>query len=192
VTSCPRDVSGVTSASEQCPQPSTQRARLAPAALTEEQRRYAAEHHDLIYRFLREKGWSVEEYYDVAAFGYLTAVMQYLSNAALRRYAFSTVAWNKMKQSIANHRRAEVRRRESETAYAERSSGLWGDPFEELEYNLLLHDLAVVSDERQYELASMRLQGYSIMEIARKQGMDHRRVSRLLKELYQVYMKLYL
>lgn len=38
----------------------------------------------------------------------------------------------------------------------------------------------------------MRLQGYSISEIARKQGMDHRRVSRLLKELYQVYMKLYL
>ena len=43
--------------------------------MTEEQRRYAAENHDLIYRFLREKGWSVDEYYDVAAFGYLTAVI---------------------------------------------------------------------------------------------------------------------
>ena len=38
----------------------------------------------------------------------------------------------------------------------------------------------------------MRLQGYSIMEIAREQGIDRRRVSRLLKELYQGYMKLYL
>lgn len=134
----------------------------------------------------------MDEYYDVAAFGYLAAVMQYLSDAALRRYAFSTVAWNKMKQSIANHRRAEARRRDTEAAYAERTLDAQTDPFEELEYNLLLHDLAAVSDDRQYELASMRLQGYSISEIARKQGMDHRRVSRLLKELYQVYMKLYL
>ena len=117
--------------------------------------------------------------------------MQYLSDATLRRYAFSTVAWNKMKQSIANHRRAEARRRDTETAYAERTLDAQADPFEELEYNLL-HDLAAVSDDQQYELASMRLQGYSISEIARKQGMDHRRVSRLLKELYQVYMKLYL
>lgn len=166
--------------------------RPAPAALNEEQRSYAAENHDLIYKFLREKGWSADEYYDIAAFGYLAAVKQYLSDTALRRYAFSTVAWKKMKQSIANQRRAEARRRETETVYAGRTLDVHTDPFEELEYNLLLHDLAAVSNDRQYELASMRLQGYSISEIARKQGMDHQRVSRLLKELYQVYMKLYL
>ena len=57
---------------------------------------------------------------------------------------------------------------------------------------MLLHDLAAVSTNRQYALASMRLQGYSIAEIARRQGVDHRRVSRLLRELYQVYMKLYI
>lgn len=160
--------------------------------MTEEQRRYAAENHDLIYRFLREKGWSVDEYYDVAAFGYLTAVMQYLSDAALRRYAFSTVAWRRMKQSIANQRRAEQRRQNTETAYTERTLAARTDPFEELEYTMLLHDLAAVSTNRQYALASMRLQGYSIAEIARRQGVDHRRVSRLLRELYQVYMKLYI
>ena len=160
--------------------------------MTEEQRRYAAENHALIYRFLREKGWSVDEYYDVAAFGYLTAVMQYLSDAALRRYAFSTVAWRRMKQSIANQRRAEQRRQNTETAYAERTLAARTDPFEELEYTMLLHDLAAVSTNRQYALASMRLQGYSIAEIARRQGVDHRRVSRLLRELYQVYMKLYI
>ena len=134
--------------------------RPAPAALNEEQRSYAAENHDLIYKFLREKGWSADEYYDIAAFGYLAAVKQYLSDTALRRYAFSTVAWNKMRQSIANHRRAEARRRETETAYVERALDAQTDPFEKLEYNLLLHDLATVSNDRQYELASMRLQGY--------------------------------
>ena len=160
--------------------------RPAPTALTDEQRRYAAENHGLIYRFLHEKGWSADEYYDVAA------VMQYLSNPKLHSYAFSTIAWRKMKQSVANQQRAEARRRSHETAYAEQAAGTGNDPFEELEYKLLLQDLVTVSDARQYELASMRLQGYSIMEIARERGIGRRRVSRLLKELYQVYMKLYL
>ncbi len=166
--------------------------RPTPTALTDEQRRYAAENHGLIYRFLHEKGWSADEYYDVAALGYLAAVMQYLSNPKLHSYAFSTIAWRKMKQSVANQQRAEARRRSHETAYAERAAETGKDPFEDLEYKLLLQDLVTVSDARQYELASMRLQGYSIMEIAREQGIDRRRVSRLLKELYQVYMKLYL
>ena len=158
--------------------------------MTEEQRKFATENHDLIYSFLREKGWDAEEYYDVAAFGYLRAVVQYLSNAALRRYAFSTVAWNRMRQSITNFRRAEVRQRTVEEAYSEQAQTQRTDPFEELEYTMLLHDLFAVSDERQYELASMRLQGYSVVEIARAQGLDHRRVRKLLKELFQTYMKL--
>ena len=189
---CPRDASGVEYVPEQRPPPSLAAVRPAPTALTDEQRRYAAENHGLIYRFLCEKGWSADEYYDVAALGYLAAVMQYLSNPKLHSYAFSTIAWRKMKQSVANQQRAEARRRSHETAYAEQAAGTGNDPFEELEYKLLLQDLVTVSDARQYELASMRLQGYSIMEIARERGIGRRRVSRLLKELYQVYMKLYL
>ena len=105
--------------------------RPAPTALTDEQRRYAAENHGLIYRFLREKGWSADEYYDVVALGYLAAVMQYLSNPKLHSYAFSTIAWRKMKQSVANQQRAEARRRSHETAYAEQAAETGKDPFEE-------------------------------------------------------------
>ena len=42
--------------------------------MTERQRRFAAKNHNLIYRYLHEKGWEVSEYYDIAAFGYLRAV----------------------------------------------------------------------------------------------------------------------
>ena len=65
------------------------------------------------------------------------------------------------------------------------------DPFEELEARLLLHDLAAVSSERQYELAAMRLQGYTIAEIALAQGMPKIRIRRLLQELYRTYLQLY-
>ena len=38
----------------------------------------------------------------------------------------------------------------------------------------------------------MRLQGYTISEIARSHGMSTQRVSALLNALYRVYLKLYI
>lgn len=158
--------------------------------LTEQQRQFAAERHNLIYAFLREKGWPVSEYYDIAAFGFLRAVRRYLTEPQLAKYAFSTVAWRAMSQSIASFCRAEARQKEVEQRYLETVQPVT-DPFEELEYNLLLHDLAAVSSEQQYRLAKLRLQGYSIAETARAQGMTPKRVRRLLRELYRVYFQLY-
>lgn len=51
--------------------------------MTERQRRFAAKNHNLIYRYLHEKGWEVSEYYDIAAFGYLRAVRRYLTEPGL-------------------------------------------------------------------------------------------------------------
>jgi len=62
---------------------------------------------------------------------------------------------------------------------------------EELEARLLLHDLASVANRPQYELAALRLQGYSIAEAAQQRGITPKRVRKLLKELYRVYFQLY-
>lgn len=158
--------------------------------MTEEQRLFASEHHNLIYTFLREKGWMPGEYYDIAALGYLRAVMRYLTQPHLRRYAFSTIAWRAMTQSIDSYHRAEARRAESERKYlyAIRPPP---DPYERLESDLLLHTLAAMSSREQCRLAAMRLQGYSIAETAQAQGMSPRRVRKLLREMYLVYLKLY-
>ena len=80
-------------------------------ALSLEQRQFAAEQHNLIYAYLNEKGLYHEEYYDIAAFGYLQAVKRYLTQPALRQYAFSTIAWRAMRQSIAAFHRSEERRK---------------------------------------------------------------------------------
>ena len=160
--------------------------------MTERQRRFAAKNHNLIYRYLHEKGWEVSEYYDIAAFGYLRAVRRYLTEPGLSIYAFSSIAWRAMAQSIASFLRAEVRRKDAERRYISEAAAAIPDPFAELEARLLLHDLAAVSSKQQYELAEMRLQGYSIAEIALAQGMPKIRIRRLLKELYQAYFQLYL
>ena len=161
-----------------------------PSAMSEEQRDFATEQHNLIYAFLHEKGWAVGEYYDIAALGYLRAVRRYFEDPALSKYRFSTIAWRTMSQSITSFHRAEARRREAERRYMDSISPT-PDPFEEMEYSLILHDLAAISDEQQYRLASMRLQGYSIAETARAQGMSAKRVRRLLKKLYQDFLRLY-
>lgn len=160
--------------------------------LTDEQRRFAAENHDLIYRFLHGGGLAVGEYYDIAALGFLSAVWRYHMMPELRRYAFSTVAWRSMERSIASFRRAEDRRKRAEQRYIETAPVTTPDPMEELEARLILHDLASLSSPEQYEMASLRAQGYSISETARSLGMDARRVRKLLRELYRVYLQLYM
>lgn len=94
-----------------------------------------------------------------------------------------------MRRSIASFHRAEARRKEAEQRYLADTPR--EDPMERLEVRLLLHDLASVSDRSQYELAALRLQGYSIAATARQCGTMPKRVCRLLKELYRAYFQLY-
>ena len=138
---------------------------------------------------MNEQGWDDREYYDIAAFGYLSAVRRYLTQPGLRRYAFSTIAWRSMRRSIAAFHRAEAQRRQAERRYQEAVPKR--DPMEELEARLFLHDLASVASRPQYELAALRLQGCSIAETARQRGMTPKRVRGLLKELYRAYFQLY-
>ncbi len=138
---------------------------------------------------MNKQGWDDREYYDIAAFGYLSAVRRYLTQPRLRQYAFSTVAWKSMQRSIAAFHRAEVQRTQAEQRYLETVPRR--DPMEELEARLFLHDLASVASRPQYELAALRLQGCSIAETARQRGMTPKRVRRLLKELYRAYFQLY-
>ncbi|MBO4915284.1 MAG: sigma-70 family RNA polymerase sigma factor [Oscillospiraceae bacterium] len=175
----------------QRPPPNLRERDAAVAALTEEQRRFATENHNLIYAFLRDEQWDASEYYDIAALGFLRAVLRYFSDARLKKYGFSTIAWRNMYKSVKSHLSAEAHRRESEERYMELRGAEEGDPYEEMEYNLILRDLLAQSSERQGEMAALRLQGYSVAEIAAKSGMSAYRVRKLLKELFQAYLSLY-
>lgn len=79
--------------------------------LTETQADFAAEHHDLIFRFLNMKRLPEVDYYDVAVFGYISAVRSYLAREDLRRYAFSTIAYKRMHSYVARNLKAEMRRK---------------------------------------------------------------------------------
>lgn len=76
--------------------------------LTDYERKFATDNHNLIYGFLRRYGYSLENYYDVAVFGFLKAVQIYNRREDLRnKYAFPFISWQYMRLEIGNHCRTE-------------------------------------------------------------------------------------
>lgn len=71
--------------------------------LTERQQKFAEEHHNVLEDFLKYRGLSFDEYYDVVVFRFLRAVKQYDENAKLRRYSFKTIAGNHMRSALGNY-----------------------------------------------------------------------------------------
>lgn len=159
-----------------------QPAPLAP--LTDEQRRFAEEHHDLIYAFLGRGGYAAGEYYDAAALGFLQAVQRYLTQPWLRRYAFPTVAWRAMGRCVSSDYRAGERRRRAEQRYLE---GTQPPPTDLLEERILLHDLLSAANGEQRRLIWLRLQGHTMPEAARAQGISAKQARRLLSDLHRAY-----
>lgn len=81
--------------------------------LTDEQRQYATEHHDIIYKYLRKKGLPVDEWYDVVVFGYLQAVRKH--DFALG-FSFVTFAYKCMNSIYVSELRERNRmKRKSKT-----------------------------------------------------------------------------
>ena len=69
-------------------------------ALNQTERKFAEEHHALIYAFLRYYHLPEAEYYDLLAIAYLRAVKEYNSKLELRgKYEFSTIAFQKMRDA---------------------------------------------------------------------------------------------
>jgi len=64
--------------------------------MTPLQRQFAAEHQNVVFRFLNQKKLPIDDYYDIVIFGYLQAVQEYDENPALSRFQFSTIAWTRM------------------------------------------------------------------------------------------------
>ena len=81
--------------------------------LTNEQQLFAAEHHTLVYKYLHEHGLSVDDYYDVAVFGYLSACKRYLEQEALQQYSFTTIAWRAMDSAVSHERTKNTRQKRS-------------------------------------------------------------------------------
>ncbi len=67
--------------------------------MTQEEREFAEQEHQMVLDFLRRKCLPMDEYYDVVIFGYLSAVQQYFRNPP-PNVAFKAMAFRAMKDSL--------------------------------------------------------------------------------------------
>ena len=81
--------------------------------LTERQRLFATEHHNVLEEFLKTRGLDYDDYYDVVVFKFLKAVKQYDEIERLRRQTFEDIAVSLMQMAVDNHRRALKAEREN-------------------------------------------------------------------------------
>ena len=74
--------------------------------LTKQEQRFAEENHNLIYKYLREHGYSIEEHYSTAVFGYLKAVQAYHRKEKMNgNYNFSYIAYQYMRAEFSDQRK---------------------------------------------------------------------------------------
>lgn len=138
--------------------------------LTAEESAFAAENHDLIKSYLRKRRLPIDEYYDIAVFGYLRAVRKYLARPELQQYKFSTIANRAMGCDIYHSweywRRAK-RDAEVWPLQEELDSGDLRDTVTETMDNIVnFQQLTRSITPRQRRIAGLRADGYRDKEIA--------------------------
>ncbi len=109
--------------------------------LNEGQRRFAEEYHSVLEDFLKRRGLSTDDYYDVIVFRFLEAVKQYDECENLRRYEFLDIANSLMRSALRDYRRQEQQKRAEITVlsldYKLRNSNLTlGDVVADINVNI--------------------------------------------------------
>lgn len=163
--------------------------------LTGEQKHLAELNHDLVYKFLNENNLSETEYYDVVIFGYLCAAQEYCENPKLKKYAFTTVAWQKMSCAVKNHKKylsrekrdfptvslSEILGNTEDSIRIEDVISLENKLLEDLRLNLLLHSLAARITQKQMRIIRMRLDGFRMHDIASRERMTFKDINKTLR-----------
>ena len=146
--------------------------------LTDFERKFATENHNLVYDFLHRHGYSLEIYYDVAIFGFLKAVQIYNRRKDLRnKYAFPFISQQYMRSEIGNHcRMGDAKKRkpsgtlvslDAETENLYNCIGVVGGKSPESEIMAMERMTEMLSSlsDTQRKIAELKVDGYSSKEI---------------------------
>mgnify|MGYP003156267480 FL=1 len=71
--------------------------------LTEQEKRFAEEHHNLMYRYMRIHELDFEEWYDILIIPYLQAVKKYHEYERLQQYKFEQIFFRTLDNARSNY-----------------------------------------------------------------------------------------
>lgn len=170
--------------------------------LTMEQRLFAAEHHDLVYKYLHKRQLSIDEFYDVVIFAYLRSVRRYLTEPALENYSFTTIAWKAMNNAVYNYYRSQRNSKHNAFIYSLHSRPYPDnlsleetiaapDPLmRQLEDRLFFHDLAKRLSKQQMDVVYLKSCGYDDHDIARNQNTTLHHIQNVLKNVRHILVEI--
>lgn len=80
--------------------------------MTEIEKQFAEKNHNLIYGFLHKRGYSIEEYYQIAVFGFIKAVEVYHRKPDVaEKYDFPYIACQYMRAEVKDYVKTENNRK---------------------------------------------------------------------------------
>ena len=130
----------------------------------------------------------------------IKAVKDYFNSPSAQKFSFSTIATRQMKFRLYDYFRTQERRKRNMEVLSIHV-GLYPDgaPLEDtipahdpimqqLEMDLLLHELAGRVSKQQMDIVHLKQGGYGLREIARTQKVPMRRIKELLAEVHDVLL----
>lgn len=164
--------------------------------LTDDQRRFATENHNLIYKFLAIRNLSVDEFYDIVAIAYVKAVASFDPEKA----SFSTYAFYVMENEIKHeHRKQIAKSRIGQFSTLSLDSALQNTDGDEFDFYSLTSDktwehwedaietMIVVNSlsDKEKKMIQLKLLGKDQTEIGEELGLSQSYISRLLRKIKQ-------
>jgi RNA polymerase sigma-70 factor (ECF subfamily) len=141
--------------------------------MTQEEREFAEQNHDLVIDYLRRKRLPMDDYYDIVIFGYLSAVQQYFRDPPVG-VEFKAMAFRAMKDSILRDREYNSRaKRYGYTVsldtpdYHSAISDPKQDVEQQTERKALLEQVAKVATPRESRIIQLLIDGFALHEAAR-------------------------
>ena len=139
--------------------------------MTQEERGFAEERHDLVIDFLYRKHLSMDDYYDIVIFGYLSAVQQYFRNPPVG-VAFEAMAVRAMKDSILREGEYCTRaKRSGTTVNLDDVGSTLTDPKQDTERQVegkaLLEQVVSVATPKEARIINLLMDGFVLREAAR-------------------------
>lgn len=137
--------------------------------MTQEEREFAEQHHDLVSDFLRYKHLPVDDFYDVVIFGYLSAVQQYFRNPPVD-VEFNAMAFRAMKDSILRDGEYHARAKRCGSTVSLDTDTI-PDPKQDTERQterkVLLEQAASMATPREAKIIRLLVDGFALREAAR-------------------------
>lgn len=137
--------------------------------MTQEERDFAEQNHNLVMQFLHCKCLSMDDYYDVVIFGYLSAVQQYIRKPPVD-VEFKAMAFRAMKDAVLRESEYRSRAKRCGVTVGLDDAELT-DPRQDTERRVegkaLLEQVVNVATPREARIINLLINGFALHEAAR-------------------------